>query len=66
MNKTVNLLFMLLMAFVAGSRAYHIYQFGADNTSIILLVVSLLLLVRRVLIHKQLSQKTEQTPKIDA
>ena len=42
MNKVTNLLFMLLMAFVACSRAYHIYQFGADSVSVILLVVAVL------------------------
>jgi len=58
MNKVTNLFFMILMLLVACSRAYHIYQVGADSVSVILLVVAVLLFVRRLLIHKQLSEKS--------
>jgi hypothetical protein len=57
MNKVTNLLFMLLMLFVACSRGYYIYQHGPDAFSVILLVVALLLFVRRVMMHNQMSNK---------
>gem|GEM_PF-4388087 len=58
MNKATNIIFMLLMLFVACSRGYYIYQHGPETFSVILLVIALLLFARRVMMHNQMSNKS--------
>jgi hypothetical protein len=56
MNKTFNLIIMVLMFALAARQVYVISQVGANATNVILLLLFLAFAVRRLLIHNKLSK----------
>ncbi len=55
MNKTFNLIIMVLMFALAINELYRIVQFGANSTNILFLLLFSAFAVRRLLIHNKLS-----------
>ena len=55
MNKTFNLIIMVLMFALAINELYRIVQFGANPTNILFLLLFSAFAVRRLLIHNKLS-----------
>ena len=55
MNKTFNLIIMVLMFALAARQVYVIYQVGANTTNVIFLLLFLAFAIRRLLIHNKLS-----------
>jgi len=51
MNKTWNLVFMIIMFVLAGREAYDILQNGANGTNVLFLVIFSLFAIRRVMIQ---------------
>ena len=56
MNKTFNLIIMVLMFALAARQVYLISQFGATAANVIFLLLFLAFAVRRLLIHNKLSK----------
>ena len=56
MNKTFNLIIMVLMFALAARQVYLISQSGATATNVIFLLLFLAFAVRRLLIHNKLSK----------
>jgi hypothetical protein len=56
MNKTFNLIIMVLMFALAARQVYVISQVGANATNVIFLLLFLAFAVRRLLIHNKLSK----------
>jgi hypothetical protein len=56
MNKTFNLIIMVLMFALAARQVYVISQVGANSTNVIFLLLFLAFAVRRLLIHNKLSK----------
>jgi hypothetical protein len=56
MNKTFNLIIMVLMFALAARQAYVIFQVGANATNVIFLLLFLAFAVRRLLIHNKLGK----------
>jgi len=54
-NKTFNLVIMVLMFALAARQVYVISQVGANSTNVIFLLLFLAFAVRRLLIHNKLS-----------
>ena len=54
-NKTFNLIIMVLMFGLAARQIYVISQVGANATNVIFLLLFLAFAVRRLLIHNKLS-----------
>jgi hypothetical protein len=52
-NKTINLLFMILMAALAVFEGYNISQNGANPRNIVLCLLFAAFAVRRFLIHQK-------------
>ena len=55
MNKTLNLVIMILMIALALKEGYSIVQNGANSTNVILVLLFSAFAVRRFLIHNKLS-----------
>ena len=55
MNKTFNLIIMVLMFALAINELYRIVQFGPNPTNVIFLLLFSAFAVRRLLIHNKLS-----------
>ena len=57
MNKTFNLIIMVLMFALAINELYRIVQYGANSTNILFLLLFSAFAVRRLLIHNKLSSQ---------
>ena len=55
MNKTFNLIFMILMGLLAMREGYVMMQQGVSGTHLLFFAVFTAFTVRRVLIHKRLA-----------
>ena len=58
MNKTLNLVLMILMAALAAREGYSIAQDGANSWNVLFCLLFAAFAVRRFLIHQKLSSQS--------